>query len=759
MSDADPASAAVELQAAADPASHPRREVLARVLDIALQAERNGSFLDLVRQHPRQAHGLTRRFERLVGGTAGDALPADALPSVARWLLCWQVAQLRPDREGHLDGIPDAAWLHLAAWRPVLAVAAVAGLVAVPDFPRQYRRRSGEPALENLCGLWSVGQSTVYRLMERARRQMAQGALSPNLDAARRLSLRAAVLWQLARRDDGEVGRPAWHERQAERVLREGDAASALWHLWRAQAWARFARALAGSASELALAPESDALVARALAEPLPARLAVDLWIAKAALARERGSTEDELRALERARQLAQASAEPLPQAVAQSELGKFYQSRDIDRAVACYQDAVELLGHLEPAQDVPEVPAVMVTAYVRLAWQYLQRNDQRSLGLLERAEAFRERARLPDDVLGMVEQVWAEYWRRAGDHGRSLEHRYRALTIFERLGERRSIISTYLNLSANYNTIGDSAAAIRFAEKVLKEAQLGGVRNESLINAHLAVGTAHFAAGRMAEALAAHGEALRLAEAASLRLLRFRAHYNLAEVYYTRFRDHGDAADEQAGDTCIQLALAAPDSDSTPVARDIARRLKSEVLGTTSPIERTENSQRLQPAEMAVHAGEWADVEQQRQALSIPAAPEVHARAHLAIAHAYTTIAAKEREAALALIDKHGLREHFVAELDALRQTFERELTREQQLAAAWQEAAADLVDDSRRAALIAHLLKDGAVNKSAYGELCGVAPATASKHLGLLAERGLLVQRGKGPATRYELPSATAG
>ena len=49
--------------------------------------------------------------------------------------------------------------------------------------------------------------------------------------------------------------------------------------------------------------------------------------------------------------------------------------------------------------------------------------------------------------------------------------------------------------------------------------------------------------------------------------------------------------------------------------------------------------------------------------------------------------------------------------------------------------------------------------MNKSAYGDLCGVAPATASKHLGLLAERGLLVQRGKGPATRYELPSATAG
>lgn len=757
MSNAEPAPVAAEPAGAVLGA---RQDALARALDAALQAERNGSFLDLVRQHPRRARGLARRFERVVMGTAGDALPADALPGTARWLLRWLVARLRPDHEGHLDGIPDAAWLHLSAWRPVLALAAVAGFVAVPDFPRHYRRRSGEPALENLCGLWNVGQSTVYRLMERGRRQMAHALLVPAMDAARRLSLRSAVLWELVRvADDADVGQPAWHERQAERVLRQGDAASALWHLWRAQAWTRFARALAGSASELAVAPETDALVARVLAEPLPPGLAVDLWIAKAALGRERGSTDDELRALERARQLAQASQEPLPQAIAQSELGKFYQSRDIDRAIACYQDAVELLGHRGPVEADADVAAVLVTAYVRLAWQYLQRSDERSRGLLDRAEAIRERIRLPDDVLGVVEQVWAEYWRRAGDHNRSLEHRYRALTIFERLGERRSIISTYLNLCANYNSVGDSDAAIHFAEMVLKEAQLGGVRNESLINAHLALGTAHFAAGRLAESIAAHGEALRLAEAASLRLQRFRAHYNLAEVYFTRFRDGGEVADEQAGDEHVKQALASPDSESTTVAHDATRRLKSEVLGTTSASERTQNLSRLQPAETAVHAGEWAEIERQRVCLSMPDSAEVHARAHLAIAHAYTAIAAKEREAALALIEHNSLRARFVAELDALRQTFERELTREQQLGTAWKQAAADLVDDTRRAALIAHLLKDGAVNKSAYGELCGVSPATASKHLGQLAERGLLVQRGKGPATRYELPSAAAG
>ena len=40
------------------------------------------------------------------------------------------------------------------------------GYLAVPDFPRVYRRRNGEAALDNLCGLWNVGASTVYRSLK-----------------------------------------------------------------------------------------------------------------------------------------------------------------------------------------------------------------------------------------------------------------------------------------------------------------------------------------------------------------------------------------------------------------------------------------------------------------------------------------------------------------------------------------------------------------------------------------------------------------
>ena len=96
-----------------------------------------------------------------------------------------------------------------------------------------------------------------------------------------------------------------------------------------------------------------------------------------------------------------------------------------------------------------------------------------------------------------------------------------------------------------------------------------------------------------------------------------------------------------------------------------------------------------------------------------------------------------------------------FIDQIESLRQTFDRELTREQKLAAAWRESTADLLNTQRCNAVLAQLLEAGSLNKSGYAQLCALSPATASKHLGTLAERGLLVQTGKGPATRYMLPA----
>jgi tetratricopeptide (TPR) repeat protein len=723
------------------------------LLDAALQAQRSGTLDELVRAHPRGARWMLRRHAAVMRGAAGDALAAEALPQLARWLLRWLVTQLRPDARPDFEALGDDVWLQLPGWRPMLAMASHTGYLPVPDFPRHYRRRSGEAPLDNLCGLWDVGPSTVYRLLERARQAMALQLMDANPDALRRLSLRRLVTDEVLQRlhPDSAAEQRGWHLRQAMRVAAGRDPAAELWHRWRAADVAGFVSALRQHAATLAAEPETEALVERVAAPGLAPRAQVDLWLARAALARTRSAADRELRAYEQARQVAQLAADRLLLGIVHSALGKFYEPRDADRAFACYQDSAEFLRDHGPEGGDVQALEHTLTTYARLAWLYLLRNDARSRAVLDRAEALRAQFPVPDEVLGMLEQVWGEYWRRAGDPALSMEHRYRALNIFERLGDQRSVLVTHLNLVHMHGEAGDLPRATDSARIIFDTARKGVVEPALLASTHLNLGLAHIVRGDADAAIVHYSAGLEQSLQAGLRLHAFRARYNLAEAHYMRSRDTGSAEDERLGDACIEAALAAPESDSSPAAIESARKLKQEVLGAR---QRASEPDRILPGDAAVHFDEWAEVERQRRILSLPGDAEAHVRAHLAIAKAYAAIAAREREAARALAGRHGLLVRFSAAFDAIRQTFERELTREQQLAAAWRQAAGDVLDDTRRAALVAHLLREGAVNKSRCAELGGVAPATASRHLTTLAERGLLVQRGKGPSTRYELP-----
>jgi hypothetical protein len=161
----------------------------------------------------------------------------------------------------------------------------------------------------------------------------------------------------------------------------------------------------------------------------------------------------------------------------------------------------------------------------------------------------------------------------------------------------------------------------------------------------------------------------------------------------------------------------------------------------------------RLAPQEAVLYPSELAEVQQQREVLAVPSPPEPHVRAHLRIAAAYLMVAMKERAAATALMERHGLTDQFNADVAALQTTFERELTQEQKLGRLWADQAGDLLSAERCAAVLERLISTGAVNKSSYAELCALSPATASKHLGTLTQRGLLMQTGNGPSTRYVL------
>jgi tetratricopeptide (TPR) repeat protein len=723
------------------------------VLDVALQAQRSGALEELVRKRPLVARWMMRKHWRVVRGTAGHALEVEPPTQMASLLLRWLVTQLRPDSEANFKGIGDDAWLQLPVWRPMLAVASYTGLLPIPDFSRHYRRHAGEAPLDNLCGLWGVDPSTIYRLLEKARQSMALILTEHVPDAARRLALRSWVTEEMHARLklETEAERQTWHSLQSSSLRSDYDPASDLWHLAHANDEKRFVAVLLKHAATLAVEPDTEALVAKMAAAVLKPRTQFDLWLARAAIARARNLATAELQAYEQCLRVAQANHDPLLLGIVHSALGKFYESRDADRAFAYYQDSADFLGGLDPQGGDEQALAHFVTTFARLAWLYVLRNDERSKAVLDRAEVLRQTYRVPDDVLGMLEQVWGQYWRRAGDLGRSLEHRYRALNIFERIGDQRSVMAAYVNIAFDLAERGDHDRAIEFSERILVASRRGGVEPEAVVNAHFNLGATYFWKGNLDTAIAEYQQALEQSLQCDLRLHAFRARYNLAEAYYTRFRARGDFEDERNGDSCVRDVLATSGSESIRNVVEAARNLKSELLGQAPASE----PNRLLPNESAIHFDELSEIHRQREILAVPADPESHAQAHLVIARAYAAIAAKEREAALALIQRAGLQDRFSSELTELQQTFERGLTREQQLANTWKQQASDLLDDARRASLIAHLQREGAINKSRYAELGLVSPATASKHLAMLTERGLLVQQGKGPSTRYVLPA----
>ena len=736
----------------ASPAAHDGVALASTLIEAALAAQRAGTLDELVRQRPRAARWLMRRFQPLLVGTVGDALEVEQpLVLAADLLLRWALTQLRPDREPSFEGIDRKAWLDLSAWRPMLAATCYAGLLAVPEFRERYRRRLDEPAIENLCGLWSVGPSTFYRHLDRAKRTTGELLVREPIGVPMRFALRRWLQNEVARREglDRPDARTSWHRRQAERALQRHDVGSALWHRLAAGDVRGFIHALQLDALQSANHPETDALVERLAAGALSARDRVEVELARAALARTRNMADRTQQACEQALQIAVGARDKLLMGIAYGALGAFHETRDADRAFACYEDSAECLQQADPQQSDHTAIEAYLTTLTRLAWLYLQRNDPRAKTVLERTQQIGGAIDVPDEIAGMLAQSWGELARRSGQLREALQHKQRALNIFERVGDRRSVLATWLNLSSIYAELQQFERAIDYAHRILEVAARQDVEPQIVAGTHVNLGATYYLQGRYDAAIEQYRLALDASLRSGLRLEATRAHFNLAEAFYKRFQTSHDGQDERNGDLHVDAVLHAPLAESSPALLELARKLKTDVLGQ---LEETQKD-RLIPQESAVHLEEMAEIQRQRAVLAVPISPEAHVRARLAIARAYLDLSMKEREAALHLIQRHGLGASFTQELGALRAAFDRELTREQRLLGAWHDGAADLLPEAARLALIEWLLGRDSINKSAYAELCGVSPATASKHLSALTERGLLQQTGKGPSTRYLL------
>lgn len=739
--------------AAPHPVANPSA-LLGPLLDAFLAALRSDTLPAWLQARPRLARGYARRLLEPLWRVAGDALPHEACAQEP-WLLLLRalLAQLRPDRQPGLQDIAESSWRQPSPeWRPLLALACHHGVLAVPALPGQYRARTREAPADLLCALWDVAPSTVYRSVDRGRRLLCEALLRP-LQGTARLARQQALQHEVHRLLGlaGPSERLAWHRRQAQRAMEAQDGVAALWHLLQAGDAPGVVAGLQRFAPTLTQSPDTDALLAQADALPLDAAGRAQLALADAALRRARGEAAAECRACELALRQAHVAGDTLLLGRAYGALGRYHELRDPALAYACFQDSADYLRQAGVPDRVAD-PALLdecANTLVHLAWWYLLRNDPRAEPLLQRAQALQEHSPRALETQALLAQTWGEFWRRSGQFQEALLHKYRALHLYQRQGDRQGMVKAYCNLSLIHGEAKDFPRAIECSQRVLEMARSGMVEPETVASTHLNLGAAFYWQNRWDAAIGQYEQALQIARDKHLVVLVGRAHFNLAEAHYKRFQALGRADDELRGDAHTAAALATwpPEGDAAPA--EATRRLKRDILGPRE----TDSYDRLLPGEFAAHFPELLAVQRQRAALALPLAPREQARAHLAIAMAYLAVSVKEREAAVAVIRRHALDEQFRAELERLRQVFDHSRSREEQLAEAWRRRAGDLLPAPGRAAVLAELLEAGAIGKSRYAALCTVGLTTASKHLGLLAARGLLVQVGRGPRTSYRL------
>jgi tetratricopeptide (TPR) repeat protein len=730
-------------------------QTAAFALEAALDMHRDGTLDHLLVDRPGAARWLTRIFLQPILGAAGDALPPDHAMRIAlAWLMEWAITQLRPDRAPTLQIDDRKAWLDSTSWRPMIAVMCHYGFASVPDFKDRYYRRPDETPTDNLCGLWSVGPSTYYRYLEKGKRLMARTLYEQRLDGRHFLSL-----WHMAVQKATELlgfTQPEqcseWHHRQIGVCLGRDDAVSAFFHARQAGDWTHAIRILKSHASRFARVLAIEQNVSSDLAsgqQDMPARNRAQLLIAIGEINRIKGNSSAEQSCYEKALRLAVEADDALAIGIVYSSLGKFYEPRDADRAFANYQESVFFLSKITGAEQarITDMLDEIVTVLTKLGWLYALRNDPRADEVLQRAENLRAGKTINDSTAAMLEQALGELCRRKGDFAKALEHKHRALTLYERMNDKAGVAKTYINLGLIYENAKSYELAVLYYQQILESDLREYIGVEGAVNTLLNLGACYFWQGKHDLALAKYEDALQLAQQAGLNWHIGTAHYNLAEAHYSRFVAGGNADDERAGDFYATQAVNATRLHY-PIHAESALKLKERILaGATGTV-----VDQLVPVERAAHPIELSRIEALLQQSSSAGSDEARAYIHLQIAHEYLALALEWRAVAARWAAKAGTSETFAAALGALQATFDEAVRPARPLVEQWQSHSHLPAGEIEGAVL--QLQREGFLTKSSYAGACSVSLATASKHLGLLTERGLLAQTGKGPATKYVLP-----
>jgi tetratricopeptide (TPR) repeat protein len=721
----------------------------ARCLDLLLAAHRNGDMAALCSRRPQTALWFLRQYAHPMLWEIEWGESASIGAALSLWLE-WGLAQIRPDNAPPDRDIERKAWLGAVTWRPYVALAAHFAFVVVPEMPERYRARKDEPPFERLCGVWNIAPSSFYRYVDRGRRALAKQLFAP-LNRNRLASMcefaarrdRSVVLMKPhALSDTSLVGpRFAFHLYRL----------APLWVAIRTEDAQSVVSILMRDVCHLAGYEHIDVLLDRVATMNLPANAHIDLALRRAHVCRVQNRVDAEQHFLGVALRAASVLDDKLVLARVYAAQARAAETRDVDRAMVDLRASIELYEALcaAPNRDIESAKVERIAAMIRLAWLYIKRNDPKAQIIVEQCEESIDVAAHDLETLASLAQARAELARRSGNLQDAVESNLRALQYFERTSNDAQILKVTGTVVLLYGELRKLDLAIVYAEKIFTQAQQQRVEPYTVAATHLNLGIAYFWSDRFDEAIFSYENALRIASDANLRPLMGRAHYNLAEAFYRRYQISKTPADERFGDSHSSLSQAIWEQSNDRAAAEATRNLKRAALGEQEHL----IYDRMLPAELAIHFDEMHRIQSQRLVFERAKTNEERAIAQLKIAHEYVDIVVKERERALALLGNDAPSKAITAALDRITVAFNRSLSHEESLAETWRQRSLGVIASDKLHAVTQHIVQFGVIKKSQYASLCSVSPATASKHLALLATRGLLVRANRGRATAFSI------
>jgi tetratricopeptide (TPR) repeat protein len=723
-----------------------------RCLDLLLAAHRNGDMATLCARRPRAAVWFLRQYAHPMLWEIEWGDSASMTASLSLWL-DWGLSQLRPDNAPTTQAIDRKAWCGSAAWRPYLALAAHYGFVSVPEIPERYHARKDEPPFERLCGVWNIAPSSFYRYVDRGRRALAKRLFTP----LTRNQLASLCDFTLRHGHDVKKMRPPTPSdtslvgpRFAFHLFR----LAPLWTAIRSADAVSVMSILDRDVSRIAGYEHVDLLLDRVAAMSLSPSANIEVALHRAHVCRVQNRADAEQHFLCVALRAASEINDRRALARVYAAQARAIETRDVDRAMVALRASIELYDAIcgESCAPIETARRERIATMLRLAWLYIKRNDPKAQIIIEQCEESIDTATHDLETLASLAQARAELARRSGHLQDAVESNLRALQYFERTSNEAQILKVTGTVVLLYGELRKLDLAIEYANKIFSYLQQRRVEPYVVAATHLNLGIAYFWCDRFDDAICAYEKALAIAAEANLRPLMGRAHYNLAEAFYRRYQLKNTLSDERFGDSHSSLSQAIWEQSNDRSAVEATKNLKRAALGEQAHLV----YDRMLPAELAIHFDEMHRIQSQRLAFERATSQEAKALTQLKIACEYVDIAVKERDRALALLDRAKTSAAITTQLDCITAAFNRSLSHEESLAETWRQRSLGVIASDKLHAVTQHIVQYGAIKKSQYATLCCVSPATASKHLALLATRGLLVRANRGRATAFSANAA---